>query len=116
MVITAAMATSGGATGQAVGIEVTLLARRATNRCQKRPRWHAKAWLNAGGEISASNIFWPKSVDLIVDALLGTGLGQASRESISQLMGRRLIPILRRLWRLISLPACWLKLALRRRR
>lgn len=27
---------------KAVGIEVTLLAQRATNRCRKRPRWHAK--------------------------------------------------------------------------
>lgn len=41
MVITAAMATwSRG--WLAVGIEVTLLAQRATNRCRKRPRWHAK--------------------------------------------------------------------------
>lgn len=36
-----------------------------------------EAWLNAGGEIHASNIVWPESVDLIVDALLGTGLQQA---------------------------------------
>ncbi len=34
----------------------------------------------------ASNIVWPESVDLIVDALLGTGLRQAPRESISQLI------------------------------
>ncbi len=45
-----------------------------------------EAWLNAGGEIHASNIVWPESVDLIVDALLGTGLRQAPRESISQLI------------------------------
>lgn len=45
-----------------------------------------EAWLNAGGEIHASNIVWPESVDLIVDALLGTGLQQAPRESISQLI------------------------------
>lgn len=36
-----------------------------------------EAWLNAGGEIHASNTVWPESVDLIVDALLGTGLQQA---------------------------------------
>ncbi|MGA0424367.1 NAD(P)H-hydrate epimerase [Escherichia coli] len=41
---------------------------------------------NAGGDIDASNIVWPESVDLIVDALLGTGLRQAPRESISQLI------------------------------
>ncbi|XNM61647.1 NAD(P)H-hydrate epimerase [Escherichia coli] len=74
-----------------------------------------EAWLNAGGEIHASNIVWPESVDSIVDALLGTGLRQAPRESISQLIDHA-NSILRRLWRLISLPACWLKLALRQAR
>ncbi len=70
---------------KAIGIDVTLLAQKVTNRCRKRPLAR-EAWLNAGGEIHASNIVWPESVDLIVDALLGTGLQQAPRESISQLI------------------------------
>lgn len=72
-----------------------------------------EAWLNAGGEIHASNIVWPESVDLIVDALLGTGLQQAPRESISQLIDHansHPAPIVA----VDILPAFWLKLALRR--
>lgn len=42
MVITAAMAMWSRGWATAVGIEVTLLAQKVTNRCRKRPRWHAK--------------------------------------------------------------------------
>lgn len=70
----------------AVGIEVTLLARESDKPLPEEAALAREAWLNAGGEIHASNIVWPESVDLIVDALLGTGLQQAPRESISQLI------------------------------
>ncbi|XNN29086.1 NAD(P)H-hydrate epimerase [Escherichia coli] len=61
------------------------------------------------------DIVWPEWVDLIVDALLGTGLRQAPRESISQLIDHansHPAPIVA----VVSLPACWLKLALRQAR
>ncbi|WP_032296199.1 NAD(P)H-hydrate epimerase, partial [Escherichia coli] len=70
----------------AVGIEVTLLAQESDKPLPEEAALAREAWLNAGGEIHASNIVWPESVDLIVDALLGTGLQQAPRESISQLI------------------------------
>ena len=97
---------------KAVGIEVTLLAQESDKPLPEEAALAREAWLNAGGEIHASNIVWPESVDLIVDALLGTGLRQAPRESISQLIDHansHPAP-------LISLPACWLKLALRQAR
>lgn len=71
---------------KAVGIEVTLLAQESDKPLPEEAALAREAWLNAGGEIHASNIVWPESVDLIVDALLGTGLQQAPRESISQLI------------------------------
>lgn len=71
---------------KAVGIEVTLLAQESDKPLPEEAALAREAWLNAGGEIHASNIVWPESVDLIVDALLGTGLRQAPRESISQLI------------------------------
>lgn len=54
----------------AVGIEVTLLARESDKPLPEEAALAREAWLNAGGEIHASNIVWPESVDLIVDALL----------------------------------------------
>ncbi|EPB3505659.1 bifunctional ADP-dependent NAD(P)H-hydrate dehydratase/NAD(P)H-hydrate epimerase [Escherichia coli] len=71
---------------KAVGIEITLLAQESDKPLPEEAALAREAWLNAGGEIHASNIVWPESVDLIVDALLGTGLRQAPRESISQLI------------------------------
>ncbi|WP_460911882.1 NAD(P)H-hydrate epimerase, partial [Staphylococcus aureus] len=71
---------------KAVGIEVTLLAQESDKPLPEEAALSREAWLNAGGEIHASNTVWPESVDLIVDALLGTGLQQAPRESISQLI------------------------------
>ena len=38
------------------------------------------AWLNAGGVIHAADINWPDSVDVIIDALSGTGLKNAPRD------------------------------------
>lgn len=70
---------------KAIGIDVTLLA-QSDKPLPEEAALAREAWLNAGGEIHASNIVWPESVDLIVDALLGTGLQQAPRESISQLI------------------------------
>lgn len=62
---------------KAVGIEVTLLAQESDKPLPEEAALSREAWLNAGGEIHASNTVWPESVDLIVDALLGTGLQQA---------------------------------------
>ncbi|ROU08820.1 NAD(P)H-hydrate epimerase, partial [Klebsiella pneumoniae] len=62
---------------KAVGIEVTLVAQESDKPLPEEAALAREAWLNAGGEIHASNIVWPESVDLIVDALLGTGLRQA---------------------------------------
>lgn len=57
---------------KAIGIDVTLLAQESDKPLPEEAALAREAWLNAGGEIHASNIVWPESVDLIVDALLGT--------------------------------------------
>ena len=46
------------------------------------------AWLNAGGVIHAADINWPDSVDVIIDALSGTGLKNAPREPLPALIER----------------------------
>ena len=51
---------------KAVGIEVTLLAQESDKPLPEEAALAREAWLNAGGEIHASNIVWPESVDLIV--------------------------------------------------
>lgn len=38
-----------------------------------------QAWLASGGEIQPVDSCWPEGIDLIIDGLLGTGLGSAPR-------------------------------------
>ncbi|HBU8851719.1 bifunctional ADP-dependent NAD(P)H-hydrate dehydratase/NAD(P)H-hydrate epimerase [Citrobacter sp. Cs237] len=73
---------------KAVGINVTLLAQESEKPLPEEAEQAREAWLNAGGIIHAPEIIWPEKVDLIVDALLGTGLTQAPREPIATLIAQ----------------------------
>lgn len=73
---------------KAAGINVTLLAQESEKPLPQEAEQAREAWLNAGGIIHAPEIIWPEKVDLIVDALLGTGLTQAPREPIATLIAQ----------------------------
>lgn len=73
---------------KAAGINVTLLAQESEKPLPEEAEQAREAWLNAGGIIHAPEIIWPEKVDLIVDALLGTGLTQAPRELIATLIAQ----------------------------
>ncbi len=62
---------------QAAGYSVTLLAVESRNALPEEAQQARDAWLAAGGVIHAADAPWPSQVDVIVDALLGTGLNRA---------------------------------------
>ncbi len=61
---------------QAAGLNVTLLACEGRNPLPEEAQLAQQAWLEAGGVIHAATVAWPETVDLIVDALLGTGINR----------------------------------------
>lgn len=70
----------------AEGMNVTLLALESDKPLPEEANEARDAWLNAGGVIHAADIVWPEDIDLIVDGLLGTGLKQAPRENVANLI------------------------------
>ncbi len=62
---------------QAAGKQVTLLACESEKPLPEEAQTARDAWLEAGGEIHAADTAWPEQVDIIVDALLGTGSNRA---------------------------------------
>lgn len=73
---------------KALGLEVTLLAQESDKPLPEEAQQARDARLNAGGVIHAADINWPNNVDVIIDALSGTGLKHAPRESLSVLIER----------------------------
>jgi len=71
---------------QASGMTVTLLACEGDKPLPDEAQRAREAWLEAGGEIHAADAIWPEQVDLIVDALLGTGINRAPAEPYSTLI------------------------------
>lgn len=71
---------------QAAGINVTLLAQESDKPLPEEAHAAREAWLNAGGVIHSPQTVWPEETDLIIDALLGTGLQSAPRENIARLI------------------------------
>ncbi|WP_413453480.1 bifunctional ADP-dependent NAD(P)H-hydrate dehydratase/NAD(P)H-hydrate epimerase [Erwinia persicina] len=59
---------------QAAGLQVTLIAVKGNKNPPEEARQARENWLAAGGVIHDARLSWPDSVDVIVDALLGTGL------------------------------------------
>ena len=73
---------------KAQGFNVTLLAHESDKPLPEEAQQAHDAWLNAGGVIHAADINWPDSVDVIIDALSGTGLKNAPREPLPALIER----------------------------
>lgn len=73
---------------QAAGISVTLLAVESDTSQPEEARQAREAWRAAGGVIHAASVAWPQSVDVIVDALLGSGLNRAPAEPYARLIER----------------------------
>lgn len=71
---------------QAAGLTVTLLACEGENPLPEEAQRAREAWLEAGGEIHAADAAWPEQVDLIVDALLGTGINRAPAANYAALI------------------------------
>jgi NAD(P)H-hydrate epimerase len=72
--------------GQAAGKQVTLLACEGAKPLPEEAQRARDAWLDAGGDIHAADAAWPEQVDVIVDALLGTGINRAPAEPYSTLI------------------------------
>ncbi len=68
---------------QASGLAVTLVACEGDKPLPDEAQRAREAWLEAGGEIHAADAIWPEQVDLIVDALLGTGINRSPAEPYS---------------------------------
>jgi NAD(P)H-hydrate epimerase len=68
------------------GIRVTLLALESEKPLPDEASEARDAWLNAGGIIHSADIAWPADIDLIIDALLGTGLASAPRNPVASLI------------------------------
>lgn len=62
---------------QAAGMQITLLACEGSSDLPDEAQSAQAGWLEAGGEIHAADAPWPEQVDVIVDALLGTGINRA---------------------------------------
>jgi len=71
---------------QAAGIQVTLLALENSKPLPEEADLARQAWLDAGGVSHHWQAFWPESVDLIIDGLLGIGLTDAPRPEIASLI------------------------------
>lgn len=74
--------------GQAAGKTVTLLACESEKALPEEAQRARGAWLDAGGEIHAADAVWPEQIDVIVDALLGTGSHRAPEEPYATLIQR----------------------------
>ncbi|HFZ8994504.1 TPA: bifunctional ADP-dependent NAD(P)H-hydrate dehydratase/NAD(P)H-hydrate epimerase [Citrobacter freundii] len=71
---------------KAAGMIVTLLAQENDKPLPEEAAQAREAWLNAGGEIHDPEALWPEQVEVIIDALLGTGLTQAPRAPVAGLI------------------------------
>ncbi|MDN8601482.1 bifunctional ADP-dependent NAD(P)H-hydrate dehydratase/NAD(P)H-hydrate epimerase [Citrobacter sp. S2-9] len=71
---------------KAAGMNVTLLAQESDKPLPDEAAQARESWLNAGGVTHAPDIVWPAGIDVIIDALSGTGLTQAPRQSLAALI------------------------------
>ena len=71
---------------QAAGVRVTLVALESDKPLPEEAATARDAWLDAAGLIHAPEHPWPDDIDLVVDAILGTGLTQAPRDNAANLI------------------------------
>ncbi|RRZ88453.1 bifunctional ADP-dependent NAD(P)H-hydrate dehydratase/NAD(P)H-hydrate epimerase [Erwinia sp. 198] len=68
------------------GKEVTVIACEGSKALPEEAAQARDAWLAAGGEIHAAGTPWPEQSDIIIDALLGTGLNRAPGDQYARLI------------------------------
>ncbi|CCG88640.1 bifunctional ADP-dependent NAD(P)H-hydrate dehydratase/NAD(P)H-hydrate epimerase [Erwinia piriflorinigrans] len=73
---------------QSAGLAVTLIAVDGRKPLPDEAQQAREAWLAAGGVIHDTAIVWPESTDLIIDALLGTGLNRSPEETCATLISQ----------------------------
>lgn len=73
---------------KSAGLAVTLVAVDGSKSPPEEAQQAREAWLAAGGVIHDAAIAWPESTDLIIDALLGTGLNRAPGKAYAALIDR----------------------------
>ena len=82
---------------RAAGLQATVIAVPGERPLPPEAAQAQAAWLAAGGEIAAPDSAWPTESDLIIDALLGTGLTSAPRapyEALIEAVNRHHAPVL----------------------
>jgi NAD(P)H-hydrate epimerase len=62
----------------AAGIKVALIACKGSRPLPTEAVAARQAWLSDGGEILPVDSRWPEDIDLIIDGLLGKGLGAST--------------------------------------
>ncbi|MEL5235647.1 bifunctional ADP-dependent NAD(P)H-hydrate dehydratase/NAD(P)H-hydrate epimerase [Serratia bockelmannii] len=81
---------------KAAGVQVTVIACEGARPLPPEAAAAREAWLAAGGDILPANSRWPASVSLIIDGLLGTGLGSAPRapyDALIEAVNRHSAPV-----------------------
>lgn len=71
---------------QAAGCTVTLIACESETPLPEEACQARQSWLDAGGRILPVDAAWPDQIDVIIDALLGTGLNRAPAMPYNQLI------------------------------
>lgn len=81
----------------AEGTRVTVIACEGSRPLPPEAASARQAWLESGGVIESANSRWPEDIDLIIDGLLGTGLGAAPRapyEALIEAVNRASAPVI----------------------
>lgn len=73
---------------QSAGLSVTVIACEGTKPLPEEAAQAREAWLAAGGIIHDPAAYWPEKVDLMVDALLGTGLSRSPEAPYDELIAK----------------------------
>lgn len=81
----------------AAGASVTVIACGGSRPLPAEAAAARQAWLESGGQIQPANSRWPQDIDLIIDGLLGTGLGAAPRapyDALIEAVNRASAPVI----------------------
>ncbi|WLS78492.1 bifunctional ADP-dependent NAD(P)H-hydrate dehydratase/NAD(P)H-hydrate epimerase [Erwinia pyri] len=73
---------------QSAGLSVTVIACEGSKPLPEEAAQARDAWLAAGGIIHDPATAWPEKVDVIVDALLGTGLNRPPKTPYAELIDK----------------------------
>lgn len=73
---------------QSAGLTVTVIACEGGKSLPEEAEQAREAWLAAGGVIHDPAMVWPEKIEVIVDALLGTGLNKSPKAPYDQLIAQ----------------------------